>query len=224
MEKFLTYQEYKEKKEEKRLATLSDEEERKLQQYAVLKSLIAGAEEELKRLKPEVEEIMKEKYDEDKKDKAKVSLNGCDIGSVVACKTKSKYYVTDEISFIEFLQIYDLGDEEIKIQKQAMQTIYKKIMDHPDTLGLEPVDCFEWIPKPSKEFEKQVEPFQDVCLFTLGSETDHPKTVIVPGIKPAQKKVNAVQCRVKPIQEIMPILNHEQTIQLLGGKDGREDL
>lgn len=174
-----------------------------ISRYVALKSLTKALNEQMRELQPQVDYIMRERYERDGSDRTNAKVNGMEIGSVTLTKSKSEWVIRDREAFIEWLTANGLDDVAIEFEPHYTNEMFALLAENLEPKQFE--HMFYITPVASDTFADGVE--------TLDEKTCAFHGLVVPGIEPAYNIPTGIMARPKPASDVWRILS-------IGSKDG----
>lgn len=175
--------------------------------FVALKTIEGAIKKKLEQLKPEVEDIMRDAFDEEGTDRKRVRLNGTTIGTITACTSSNDFAVTNADKFIEWLEDYGKGTFEPKVNAKASREIWNMLEAKYDESDFRHLFFIE--PKPSRETLKNIFCVEDVCLY-------EGIPMVIPGIKPKEKDFKFLRVTDTHLPSCLSALNSKDGEGLAG--------
>lgn len=190
------------------MSNLNKKQENELcAKYVALKTVETAVKKEIDAVKPEVEDIMREAFEEEGTDRKRVRLNGTTIGTISACTSTQDFAVTNAEKFIEWLEDYGKGTFEVKVNAKASHEIWDMLAAKYDESDFRHLFFIE--PKPSRETLKNIFCVEDACLY-------EGIPLAIPGIKPKKKDFKFLRVTDTHLPSCLSALNSKDGEGLAG--------
>lgn len=161
------------------------------EKLAVLTAMSKQVKSALDEVRKEAEEQMAERFDKEGVDRARLMLDGEEVGSVTVRSDRKGWEVCDREAYDEFLR--DNGQMRTRHVLRPEHVLEAWI-----ALGEERPWMFEVEERPDPDFEKAFERVGDAVVV---SGTD----VVVPGVRPCRAKAQGIMVRGCTPRQVAPI-------------------
>lgn len=161
------------------------------QQLAVLTAVQKMVKAKLDELREQVDEQMRDRFEEDGIDRQRLVLDGEEVGKVSLKVADEGWEVTDRDEFFNWL--FDNGqlDETHTVKKGCEEEVFQRLSSYPW--------LFDLHEEPKKDFTRTFEKLGDSVIV---SGTD----VIVPGVAPCKAKPKGIMVTGCKPQQVAPIV------------------
>lgn len=161
------------------------------QQLAVLTAVQKMVKAKLDELREQVDEQMRDRFEEDGIDRQRLMLDGEEVGKVLLKVADEGWEVTDRDEFFNWL--FDNGqlDETHTVKKGCEEEVFQRLSSYPW--------LFDLHEEPKKDFTRTFEKLGDSVVV---SGTD----VIVPGVAPCKAKPKGIMVTGCKPQQVAPIV------------------